>query len=249
MNHPLDGARLKVVRAQQHLDSLRIEIRRYLEHNKPDGWAEKYSDTGIVMHPSKRPEIPLELSTIIGDCVTNARAALDYIVWQLATRHFDPPLTAKDRSWVSWPIYETDTIERYVSKINGFANRKMPADAIREIKQTHHQNAGYESLWWLNTLANEDKHRMPLLTVNRGRDTLVMDLLGLRRPDVGSVAIKAHVETGSGTRAPFHVDMYVQPTAYVAWQDVAMPREPVDRTLEQIIETVANIVPRFDAFF
>src|SRR5690348_6278202 len=44
MNHPLDGARLKVVRAQEHLDALKAEIRMYLDEqphqiirSEPDG--------------------------------------------------------------------------------------------------------------------------------------------------------------------------------------------------------------------
>src|SRR5437588_3554710 len=50
---------------------------------------------------------PLRLSTIIGDCVTNARAALDYIVWELAQRYFQPPFDIakfSDRRIVSFPI-------------------------------------------------------------------------------------------------------------------------------------------------
>ena len=37
-------------------------------------------------------------------------------------------------------------------------------------------------------------------------------------------------------------------TLHVTLQDVSTPREPVDRTLEQIIKTVANVIPRFDPF-
>ena len=34
---------------------------------------------------------PLRLSTIIGDVVVNTRAALDYIICELAQRYFVPP--------------------------------------------------------------------------------------------------------------------------------------------------------------
>ena len=35
---------------------------------------------------------------------------------------------------------------------------------------------------------------------------------------------------------------------FVTWKDVPVPHEPVDRTLEQIVKTAADIVPRFDRF-
>ena len=35
----------------------------------------------------------------------------------------------------------------------------------------------------------------------------------------------------------------------VTFQDITMPREPIDRTLENIVETTANIIPRFEGFF
>ncbi|HEY7191713.1 MAG TPA: hypothetical protein VH436_34425 [Vicinamibacterales bacterium] len=51
--------------------------------------------TGLSPH-----EPPIRLATIVGDCVTNARAALDYIVYQLAVRYFVPlydPLRVKSK--------------------------------------------------------------------------------------------------------------------------------------------------------
>jgi len=45
------------------------------------------------------------------------------------------------------------------------------------------------------------------------------------------------------------VQMQGQTSFCVTLQDVSMPRVPVETTLEQIIKTVADIVPRFDRFF
>src|SRR4051812_18603330 len=127
MNHPLDGARLKIVRAQEHLDSLKAEIEMYL-HEQPHevysrpqtypynsrrgaAYAAYYSASIQHVLPALIPGVPpLRLSTIIGDCVTNARAALDYIVWELAQRFFDPPFdltNGNDRRIVAFPIFQS----------------------------------------------------------------------------------------------------------------------------------------------
>jgi len=39
-----------------------------------------------------------------------------------------------------------------------------------------------------------------------------------------------------------------QATVCVTWQDTFMPPEPVERTLEDFVKIVADIVPRFDPF-
>jgi hypothetical protein len=263
VNHQLDGARLKIVRAQEHLDSLKSEIETYLKENPYEIISEKQAENTWTVRIRVKVEPPLRFSALIGDCVTNARAALDHTVWQLAIRHFVPPLVDTDRKWVSWPIYATATDQPYISKINGFANRKMPVLAIHEIKRAHHQCAAYEPLWWLHELVNEDKHRMPLLTIagissfglTFSQATSVSAIqrraggIYISASSVTSISSPSHFTSNSVAlqSGAMHVDG--QASVFVALQDVAMPREPVERTLEQIIETVANVIPRFEQFF
>jgi hypothetical protein len=45
------------------------------------------------------------------------------------------------------------------------------------------------------------------------------------------------------------MDVNVQAAVQITSQDVSMPREPLERTLEQILNTVAGLIPRFDQFF
>jgi hypothetical protein len=86
MAHPLDGARLKVVWAQKHLDLFKVELGRYLDSNPHDAVPQIKGDIATIQ-ATLRVHPPLELSCIIGDCVCNLRAALDYISWELAN-HF-----------------------------------------------------------------------------------------------------------------------------------------------------------------
>src|SRR5437016_1130982 len=104
----------KVVWAEKHVDSLKGEIGSYLSRHVDE----------ISSQPSRQPQhtwmnpiyifppiIPaqteLTLSAIIGDIITNARAALDYVTWELATKYFQPPLKIDDfadRKLASFPI-------------------------------------------------------------------------------------------------------------------------------------------------
>src|SRR5580765_8130368 len=88
MNHPLDGARLKVIRAEEHLDSLKAEIRMYLKGDPYAVVPHEGYDPGVTLAVTQPP---LRLSTLVGDVVVNARAALDYIVFQLSREYFIPP--------------------------------------------------------------------------------------------------------------------------------------------------------------
>jgi hypothetical protein len=54
---------------------------------------------------------------------------------------------------------------------------------------------------------------------------------------------------GSSEQQPRSVKVDGQVTVFVALQNVAMPFAPVDRTLEQVVKCVADIVPRFEKFF
>jgi hypothetical protein len=197
---------------------------------------------------------PLRFSTLVGDCVTNARAALDYIVWELVCRYFDPPFdvtNANDRKITAFPIWRVSGSSAEVNRLNCLTNRKIPATAINEIKSVQPYNGGYEPLWWLHELVNTDKHRMPLLVAG------YIPTAGFITAPVGSdyplsfFALPGQPPTRKAILnfRKGDVEVYHQATIQVSLQDVAMPREPVDRTLQQVIETVANVIPRFDRFF
>ena len=260
MNSPLDGARLKIIRAQEHLDSLKAEIRMYLDEqphevrSQPAKYGHRSSD--LQMLPPLIPEEPpLRLSAIIGDCVTNARAALDYIVWELVQRYLDPPFDStnrNDRHIVTFPIYQSPTAADLKARLDGLTKRKIPARAITEIQAAQPYNAGYEPLGWLHKLVNIDKHQMLLLTIGEFDDlTVTLAMPPLYQDLIGkpvTFTVPRHSITADSPLQS-NVQMKGEVAIYVTWKDVPVPHVPADRTLEQIIETVANIIPRFDEFF
>lgn len=247
MSDRLDGARFKIVRAQEHVNALKAEITMYLDQRPYEIPREKTGDA-----PFWGPTItilpPLRLSAIIGDCVTNVRAALDYIIWELAARYFCPPFDETDfhdRRITSFPISKGAADRGYVDRLNRLANRKLPAAAIDEIKAVQPYNRGYEPLWWLHTLVNTDKHRMLILTLS------YVPFFAWWEDEHGGIHPAAH--WGPDRNPPTGAELLAmrvkhQVNIFVTFQDVSMPREPVDRTLEQIIEAAANIIPRFEVF-
>ena len=143
---------------------------------------------------------------------------------------------------------------------------KIPTLAIDEIKAVQPYQSGNDSLWWLGKLVNTDKHRVPLLTIGvlgsvvLGFDTAANDNCfnyKLEAPGASSVSVEGSRGTSVGysphsesVRAVSDARFVeTQPSIYVAWQDSALPREPIDRMLERIIKCVENIVPRFDSYF
>jgi hypothetical protein len=259
MPHPLDGAKLKIVRAEEHLDSLKCEIRMFIHENPAHLRSEEDGDFWSLT-PEFRIPPPLRLSTIIGDCVVNLRAALDYVVWEIARTHANPPLVPTDKGdkkLFSMPIYDhPPNIKRddgLSQKLNGLTNRKLPAPAIKLIEDIQPCNSGYEPLLWLHELVNTDKHRTPLLTLGVVQAAEVVMTNGKWR---GLVSGKSHrhgltfktdpAMLGALMNGTMKVD--TQLAIDVTWKDLPMPDEPVERTLEKILKAVADIVPKFEAF-
>jgi hypothetical protein len=256
---PLDGSRLKIVRAEQHLKLLRAKIGRHLKkHTQEIVFTDSDTNTHTRTRRLTKP-IPAIWSTIVGDCVTNCRAALDYIMWELAVKYLVPTpviTNREDRRITNFPISESPTDTGYTDRLNRFANRQLPAPIIDEIKLVQPYNAGYEPLRTLHELVNTDKHRMPLMGTAKFGGFMLLDtwaLQSLSNPEVrivelGQFTISTTRDTSSVTVHKMNMNVNAQPTISVTWQDVTMPHEPVDRTLEDIVKCVANIIPRFQPF-
>src|ERR1700674_2489632 len=237
MSHPLDGARLKVVRAQEHLRVLKRKIFRYLKtdmhtvtpiQNDAGGWG---VDAKIVRDPNPC------FSAIIGDCLSNSRAALDYIAWEVAGTYFTERALDPRKDKIYFPIRITP--KECKERLDGLRKYKIPDPVLAEIAAVQPYNAGYRPLWILSELVNADKHRLPIVV--RGDFHII------------SLSVSRLAPRGKFPPEPAwirHEDPQVkaQASVYVAWEDVSMPREPVERTLTDIVELVANIVPRFDRF-
>lgn len=159
-----DAIRLKVSRAETHFETLKAEIAKY-EESRPyqvnvtrrqDGWDLKSS--------CKSPP-PLLLAALVGDCILNLRASLDYIAWALAQQHAGRALD-DERDRTQFPI--CSSAEKFAKVMRGrdsLARFEVPASTIDVIEsvQPYQGREAFVPLGHLRDLSNHDKHRSPLI--------------------------------------------------------------------------------------
>lgn len=161
--HPLDGARLKLARAEEHIRELEQGIRVYLDTH-PYEFGRSCETHGHVVPVQLRAIPPAHLCAMVGDCLSNLRASVDLIFWTLAleTGPKDP-----DRERIFFPIFSNE--QKFQAAVPGFARYVSPeaADLIEDVQPFRTRNA---ALAVLRTLSNKDRHGFLALTV-RGRVT------------------------------------------------------------------------------
>ena len=155
MNHPLDDAGAKLGRAKHHLDVLDNEIRVW-QSGDPYPIAHEYdADQRRHLFIANRVQaMPArDWSLIVGDCIHNARAALDYLAWQLAGA--DPADTA-----TQFPIFNDPILfkKRGLVMIRRLSPR---AQTLVKWLQPHRgSDPVRRRLWLLQQLDILDKHKL-----------------------------------------------------------------------------------------
>jgi hypothetical protein len=164
MEHPLSGIRLKLARAQQHLEALDQDVSRFLARD-PYGVESELNEEGEVFRARVREEPPDEWGIAIGECVHNIRTALDHLAWQLCIRHAGHGLARTE-----FPIFRDPSVYSRVSRgkpTRGSGLEKIrgvepDAQAIIERLQPYHagENVERHPLWVLQELSNINKHQV-----------------------------------------------------------------------------------------
>lgn len=163
--YPPDGVRLKLARAQQHLDELRTEIDaffedppfRYVLHADEAGL--NFALVGYLTHG-----LPEMLPLIIGDSLQNMRVALDHLAWALAESTGEEP-----PHHTSFPIYLNPDAFHERSKAGKATSRSglrrieaLPEEAqpiIETLQPYHSEDPELDPLWILNEYSRIDRHR------------------------------------------------------------------------------------------
>ena len=151
--HPLDSAKLKLARAQTHIDDLQREINAYLGR-KPYRWfTERDSSTGeksVIVELTER--VPTELRMICGDAISNIRSALDHVVSELAIKN--------DRTAVHVSFPTANSAGEFLDKRVQGKIEKLSAPAIELIGSLEPYQHGKGHIFWVvNKLETHNKHR------------------------------------------------------------------------------------------
>ncbi len=104
---PLHDARLKLGRAQHHLDCFNSRFTKVIEeHGEPYGTTHGVEANGTrhVFRFQADWELPENMTLIVGDVIQNARNALDHIVFALAHHQSPRPLSATEERKLQFPI-------------------------------------------------------------------------------------------------------------------------------------------------
>jgi hypothetical protein len=252
----LDGARLKIARAKQHLQSFNDEGSQYVGSEPYEVVTELDGDF-IRVRGVITAEPPPTLACIVGDFVTNLRASLDYVAWELAMRA-GRTLTGGEKRNVKFPIAPD---KKAFNKADGTAERLaktcgVSAAAISAIESVQPYNSGYEPLRALDELVNRDKHRTLLLCGGFVDSAGAISIYhrGQRAwTAVGMTGLEMNLaafDPPLGPATDFDVRIDAPPTMYVSLKDFPSPGETSwVGILQQIYECVEKIVPRFEQFF
>ena len=154
----LRGVWAKLDRARQHDAALSKALGDYMngdnflirqEFSEGDGW-------NVLRLVVKHDPPALELGAIEGDVLTNARGALDYLIWQLVLQEgARPPVRSN-----AFPIV------RDVTKWSSAAGSQLGGvgaqwiDEIRKHQPFHEANPDFHLLSCLDDLNNVFKHRL-----------------------------------------------------------------------------------------
>lgn len=148
---PLDGAFRRVDRADERLGEFLILQDSYRLDQVQTVTVHKHPDLGYVPRvEAAGPPIPLIIPIVVGEAVYNLRAALDYLVFELAVLD-----SGSSKAQTQFPIEDTPELfsRRRPALLNGVSNSHA---TVIEWKQPYNRVAWTRSL---RDISNPDKHR------------------------------------------------------------------------------------------
>lgn len=198
----LRGVRAKLVRANEHALELQVAIGSIFDTDQ-EFFRTEVDSTGLryKIYSTTVPAVDLRWSVIIGDLLTNLRAALDHLAYQLVILDEGKPHDHKTHFPILASVYDGQGAERSPVIYPGIQRPDIQAliEEVQPYKRGEGNSAKQHQLWALNKLVNVDKHRL-LLVVQ-----VVLDEGNVywgSTPEIGSPKVWL-------TREPLVSNMYV----------------------------------------
>jgi hypothetical protein len=251
MSHELCDPKAKIGRAKSYLDSLKQEVSVFLEgqpYTFPGEFNPERTRKVFVAKISADPP-STRWGLMVGDCVHNARSALDQLAWRLAG-------SDETDNWTQFPIF-IDRDNFYAKGLGRIKKLCDHAKAVIEDLQPFQIADPIERsrspLWLLSEFDNADKHRLVPMIASAVTLSVMTPIPNNPRP------------TGQDlTAGPFHdgkvmgwieFTTKVPPSIDVKAQfdiEIVFPQIPDTRAthiLTHIVLTVERTIERFAGFF
>jgi hypothetical protein len=151
---PFFSAKLRLARANEHLDKLEAEIVKFFAEDKGARVSELDPDGIHTVHKIRFKHFPVEWSLLATEIIEHTRASLDHAVY--ATRTVDPTLYA------AFPF--SDTEKNLANRVKGAA-KHTPPEIQTLLRSFNCYRGGNDDLHALNDLCNASKHGLIVLVV------------------------------------------------------------------------------------
>jgi hypothetical protein len=231
--HPLDGAFERVDRAHQH-------FREFVQQTE----AVRQEQANLIVinfdpEPPHEPipeivrtaTVPLSLGVLVGEVCYNLRAALDYLVSELALLD-----SGQIQKGSQFPI------ENRRKDFEGNGQRRLAGLNARHIAAIEVLQP-YNGCDWTRTLrdiSNPDKHRSLVLTQGEFRLSVYPDADRLRfLPIPGTIARALHPTTGK------EVDVKLDLALSITFEDGTPVIETLEEIQSQVAAQLAKLKPEF----
>ena len=164
----------KIEWAKEHIAKLDVEVRRFKKSDPYEVVRYEEAKTGDTLFTLRvHSSLPLECNLIVGDCIQNLRAGLDYLARQLVLANDGKPTQN-----TAFPIYRSaDEFEAGgLGKVAGASE-----EAMAILKRLKPYRGGNDALWRLHRLSIVDKHH-EFITAGMAHEDVTMDMsIGLRK--------------------------------------------------------------------
>ena len=223
MDATLDDAFRRVDRAGKRVKEVEGEIAAYRQAYEGHTFI-KVAEEGVSFQVPAAP--PPEISVTIGEVVYNLRAALDYLVYELAILD-----SGKVVDGTQFPIVKKPEDFKGVRRkfLRGLTDDHVAAiERLQPYKRPHW-------LWALRALSNEDKHRTLSLIGYVGE----VRVLGLGATEEEAAALGGYRMPGD------EVSMYYPAPILISFID----RTPIEESLQQFLTETRKVLEAFDPEF
>lgn len=160
----LESVDAKIRRAKWHREWLRTSIQTVIPKTPPpERFTYEYPEgtAQVLVRVHNPPAIDPDWALIVGDCLTNLRAALDHLAWQLVLRFGEGP----PNKHTFFPIYESRLNEKGNPRTVTITPGLDSPDVLRLLESVQPFNSSVpdeDNLRALSRLVNIDKHRLLL---------------------------------------------------------------------------------------